>query len=97
MSKRVKNEVEIEDTNKDDIEIINIEKEKDEKVVPKLKEEICKVVWVKHNSFGIDFKGYGISIDLNEDYLVKDIKETIKVQYESEIGKPDFRIYPIYE
>ena len=60
----------------------------------KLKEENCKVIWVKQNSFAVDFKGYGISFDLD---VGKKVNEYIKIQYESEIGKSDFKAYPIYE
>lgn len=59
-----------------------------------LREENCKVIWVKQNSFAVDFKGYGISFDLDVD---KKVNEYIKIQYESEIGKSDFKTYPIYE
>ena len=97
MPKRVKNEDKIEDTDKNDIEIINIEKVKDEKVVLKLREEICKVVWVKYNFFGVDFKGYGITFSLDYGYLVDNIKDNIKIKYESEIGKEDFKAYPMFK
>jgi len=59
-----------------------------------IKEENCKVIWIKQNSFAVDFKGYGISFDLD---VGKKVSEYIKIQYESEIGKSDFKAYPIYE
>ena len=59
-----------------------------------LREENCKVIWVKKSSFAVDFKGYGISFDLD---VGKKVNEYIKIQYESEIGKSDFKAKPIYE
>jgi len=60
-------------------------------------EEYCKVLWLRDNTFAIDFKGYGISIQIENLLNRGKIKEYIKVKYESEIGKEDFKIFPIYE
>jgi len=87
MSKVIKEDNIDEDTENDKKEEIIAFKQE-------IKEENCKVIWIKQNSFSIDFKGYGISFDLD---VGEKVSEYIKIQYESEIGKPDFKAYPIYE
>lgn len=76
-----------------DEEIVQVEIEK------KYKEEICKVINVKNNAYFIDFKGYGISIHVSENHLLDKslIKDFIKIKYLSDISKPDFEFYPVYE
>ena len=54
----------------------------------KLKEEICKVLWIKSNKFAVSFYDYGITIDGS----INNEKDNIKVKYEGEIGKSDFKI-----
>jgi hypothetical protein len=54
--------------------------------------EQCKVFFIKNNLIAIDFKGYGIQInikDLNMDLIDK----FIEVKYTSDIGKPDFHYW----
>ena len=87
MSKVIKEESIDEDTENDKKEEIIVFKQE-------IKEENCKVIWVKQNSFAVDFKGYGISFNLD---VGKKVNEYIKIQYESEIGKSDFKAKPIYE
>lgn len=62
----------------------------DEKIIMpiKLKEKICKIIWIKSNKFAVSFNDYGITIDgsINND------KDDIKIKYEGEIGKSDFKI-----
>jgi len=75
----------------------DIEIDKTEEIIAskqEIKEENCKVIWVKQNSFAVDFKGYGISFNLE---VGKKVNEYIKIKYESVIGKSDFAAYPIYE
>ena len=78
--------------NKDNEVIDDIKKlENDDKkiIIPiKLKEEICKIIWIKSNKFAVSFNDYGITIDgsINND------KDNIKIKYEGEIGKSDFKI-----
>jgi len=84
--------IEIEDDTEDIIEE-NIEI-KEPKI--ELKSEICKVIWVKNKSFAIDFKDHGISINV-EHFLDKEkIGEFIEVKYESDIGLPDFKLFPVF-
>ena len=71
--------------------IIDMELSHDKKVeikLPKLKEKICKIIWVKKNNFGIYFNDYGITIDGN----IEKIESDIKIKYQGEIGKSDFKI-----
>ena len=71
--------------------IIDMELSLNKKVeieLPKFKEKICRILWVKKNNFGISLSGYGITIDGNIDK----IKSDIKIKYQGEIGKSDFKI-----
>jgi len=54
----------------------------------KLKEEICKVIWVKPNIFTVDFKGYGVTVDGK----INSSLDSIKIKYQGEIGLSDFKI-----
>jgi hypothetical protein len=65
-----------------------------ESVSQPLKVEMCKVLYVKPNILAFDFKGYGIHIS-TEHLLDQEIIPTkfIEVEYESDIGKPDFKYY----
>jgi hypothetical protein len=68
-----------------------------EELIPQFKIETCKVVYVKDTMYAIDFKGFGISIQTNGSLIDKEkIGNYIEVQYESEIGLPDFKIHPKY-
>lgn len=74
----------------EDIEILEtkeiIELENNKEVFTKK----CNIVSVVNNKYIIDFEGFGISLDCaNPDKSLK----SIIVNYESEIGKPDFKIY----
>jgi hypothetical protein len=62
-----------------------------------LKEELCKVLYVKDKSFAIDFQGYGLSIHTDHLLEKEKIKDFIKVSYIGEIGSPDFKYFPIYD
>lgn len=95
MSKRVNNVTNDDDETINDIEIIEdkITNMKDI-IMSKLEEDICEVVWVKEKSFGINFKGYGITFIIDS---AQKIGNTIKIQYEGEIEKPNFKAYPIFE
>lgn len=57
---------------------------------PTYKTETCKVFFTKNNKIIIDFKGYGITLEGTTD------KNTLKVQYKSDIGDPDFKIIKFY-
>ena len=78
--------------NKDNEVIDDVKKleNDDEKIIMpiKLKEEICKVLWIKSNKFAVSFYDYGITIDGS----INNEKDNIKVKYEGEIGKSDFKI-----
>lgn len=64
---------------------------------PQLKSQICKVLYIKPTMFAIDFQGYGISICTNGSLIDADkIEAYIEIKYESEIGQPDFKFYPVY-
>ena len=56
--------------------------------------EMCRILYVKPNILAFDFKGYGIHIS-TEHILDQEIipKKFIEVEYESEIGKPDFKYF----
>lgn len=51
--------------------------------------EICSVIWIKNNNLGINFKGYGITLELPSSTILNNGNITIK--YESDIGNPDFK------
>jgi hypothetical protein len=55
------------------------------------KTEQCKIISIRKNVIDINFKGYGISIDVNN-FINYSIGDIIKIEYESDIGKPDFKI-----
>jgi len=57
-----------------------------------IKEEICKVCFIKGDKLILDFKGYGIEIILDDNFDKYKIKNNINVKYKSDIGKPDFEI-----
>jgi len=57
-----------------------------------IKEEICKVCFIKDNKLMLDFKGYGIEIILDDNFDKSKIKNNINVKYKSDIGKYDFEI-----
>ena len=63
----------------------------------KYKEEICEVLSVKKNSYVIDFKGFGILVQTKHQLDKSLIKNPIRVSYESDIGKIDFKYFPIYD
>lgn len=71
----------------------------DSVVQEEFEEDICKVLWIKKNAFGIDFQGCGISIHVSENHILDNEKigEFIKVRYKSSIGKSDFQVFPIYK
>ena len=58
------------------------------------KTEMCRILYVKPNVLAFDFKGYGIHISTDH-ILDQDIipKKFIEVEYESDIGKPDFKYF----
>lgn len=58
------------------------------------KTEMCRILYVKPNVLAFDFKGYGIHISTTH-ILDQEIipKEFIEVEYESDIGKPDFKYF----
>jgi hypothetical protein len=58
----------------------------------RFKKTECKVILVHPDMIGISFEGYGISFPRNDKTVEFKIGETVKVQYFSEIGKPDFEI-----
>jgi len=57
-----------------------------------IKEEVCKVCFIKGNKLILDFKGYGIEIILDDNFDKSKIKNNINVKYKSDIGKSDFEI-----
>jgi len=57
-------------------------------IKPQLKSETCKVIWIKNEIFAISFKDYGLTISGSIDKL----KKSVKIKYEGEIGKSDFKI-----
>ena len=57
-----------------------------------IKEEVCKVCFIKGNKLILDFKGYGIEIILDDNFDKSKIKNNINVKYKSDIGKYDFEI-----
>ena len=57
-----------------------------------IKEEICKVCFIKGDKLILDFKGYGIEIILDDNFDKSKIKNNISVKYKSDIGKHDFEI-----
>ena len=61
-----------------------------------MKSEICKVVWLKDKSFAIDFKNHGISLHVEHMLDKEKIGEFIEVKYESDIGFPDFKVFPVF-
>lgn len=65
----------------------------------KYKEEICPVLWVKDHAFAINFQGYGLSFHVKDNHYIdfEKIKNFVKVNYENEIGNPDFKIHVVYE
>lgn len=75
-----------------------IENENQEEIVcENEKIENCKVIFIKDKSLVIDFKGYGINIKTHG-IIDKDlIPKYIDVRYESDIGKPDFKYFPIFK
>ena len=77
---------------KEDLFLEQIEDEKMEEMIskskPKTKEETCKVLWVKKNKFAVSFKGFGITLDGKIDSSIKEVK----IQYEGDIGKSNFKI-----
>lgn len=58
------------------------------------KTEMCRILYVKPNILAFDFKGYGIHISTDH-VLDQEIipKKFIEVEYESDIGKPDFKYF----
>ena len=66
-------------------------------IKPKLKEEVCNVLYVKDKMFAISFQGNGISIHTEHLIDKEKIKDFIIVKYEGEIGKSNFKLYPVYE
>ena len=58
------------------------------------KTEMCRILYVKPNVLAFDFKGYGIHISTDH-VLDQEIipKKFIEVEYESDIGKPDFKYF----
>jgi hypothetical protein len=74
--------------NKKEIEITN-----DKNIIDTSRTELCKIINIRKNEIDIDFKGYGITIkaeDINIDEY--SLGSNIEIQYEGEIGKPDFKI-----
>lgn len=55
-----------------------------------MKEELCKILWIKGNSFAIDFKGFGIEIKGNVD---KNVNEYISIKYQGD--EKDFSKFKI--
>jgi len=58
-----------------------------------IKEEICKVCFIKKNKIMLDFKGYGIEVILRDDFDKFNIGKFITVNYKSDIGKSDFEVF----
>jgi hypothetical protein len=73
-----------ETENKESIDQKEIKYEK--KQIKKVK--TCKVLFYDKlkNILHIDFDGFGIQVE----YKDKEVKETVDIQYNSEIGKADF-------
>jgi len=63
---------------------------------PKYKEELCKILWVNNNSFGIDFQGYGISFNTQNNQTINN-KDYMKVKYIGTIGKDDFKYEVVFD
>ena len=55
----------------------------------KTKIEACKIKFIHKEKIYFMFKDYTLTVDMPKDFQ-KDSK-TIKIAYESEIGKPDFK------
>lgn len=71
----------------EDINLVVEDKPKNDLKKESLKTETCKVLWSRNKKIAIDFKGYGVIIEGETD------KKVIEVQYKSQIGKSDFKIY----
>lgn len=56
-------------------------------VKPNIKTELCDVLYIKDNKIAFSFKGYGIICD--NEYNINTDK--IKVSYEGEINKSNFK------
>jgi len=76
-------------------EIVEVKEEIDFKknIKNSIKEEICKVCFIKGNKLMLDFKGYGIEIILDDNFDTSKIKNNINVKYKSDIGKYDFEVF----
>ena len=63
-----------------------------------LKELICEIIWIKNksNDFAIDFDGHGITLKISDGFILDKDDKVIKIYYDSEIGKSDFKIYPYF-
>ena len=95
------NIIEVESTiEADNVEISDaIEQIEETHSIPKTSEntrklEMCRILYVKPNVLAFDFKGYGIHISTDH-VLDQEIipKKFIEVEYESDIGKPDFKYF----
>jgi len=76
-----------------DVKLIVTEKENSKLILNNIiKEQVCKVCFIKGNKLMLDFKDYGIEIILDNNFDKFKLKNTIKVKYEGEIGNPDFKI-----
>lgn len=61
-------------------------------VIPNSKIENCKVLWIKNSNMAIEFQGFGINVDKIDDINSGDM---IKIEFEGEIGKSNFKIISI--
>lgn len=57
-----------------------------------IKTQICSILYIAKKYIAVDFKGFGIQVDLDGIKIDENAKE-IEVQYQSEIGKADFKFW----
>lgn len=110
MSKKSNKQNEVNIIEKNNTEVIddltdienNIE-EIQENIDKKYEEQMCKVLWVKPNSFAFSFvsnnEEYGISVHTENNSLldIEKISNYVKVQYAGQIGSPDFKYFVVYD
>ena len=85
-------------------EIVEYKKSNEEEEKPRRKSKKkktntteCVIKMKKAKSYIIDFNGLNILIRTKGLLDIDLIGDTIEVEYESEIGKSDFKIYPKYK
>ena len=100
MIENIKNNNELEDGNIGTTDIFNkefVEKEKEVtniiEIKEELKEQLCKVCFIKDNKLALDFQNYGIEIVLDDNFDKSKIGKDILVKYKSDIGKSDFEVF----